>query len=216
MKQLIACWLGAACVHAIAFGSGQVKLTLQMPGWPPGSASFSQKVLPDGSKLVQLNLEMKDPAGRSVRVRSESSYDSKGSPIRKFLESIVDKPRDRRQVVVTFDEEGAHVVEEKGGKRTTKHLPLAKAAPRENPSEFWFLRDRPKPGAKAQYYRFDIDSMSWVLTTTTYVGPKTVAVGRSKLSGHLIQDDRAQVVLDDKGLPLRMEVGNAVFTRASE
>lgn len=193
--------------------NGQVKLSAIVEGKSAGEASLTQRVMPDGSKRVQILLELKGSDGRTVKVVSDSTYDPQGAPRRKFLETTQDRSPKRRTLVVTFDSEGAKVVEEVDGKRTIKSVPLVKTAPRENPSEFWFLRDTPQPGARVRYYRFDMDEQAWVLSNTRYVGPKTFLFGKQRVTVHEVVDDRVTALLDDQGLPYRLELPGVVFER---
>jgi hypothetical protein len=203
---------GAVLIATLA--APQTKLQVIVSGRLTGEASFSQKIMPDGSKLVQLTFELRAPDGRTVHVRSESLYDSKGASIRKFLESASDKPRLRRQIVATFDSEGANVVEEISGKRKTQKVALVKAAPRENMSEFWFIRDKPKPGDSVKFYRFDMDGLSWMLSTIKYVGQKYVKLGKGTVLAHqVVQDDEVTAYLDNAGLPIVLEKPGVRFER---
>ena len=103
-------------------------------------------------------------------VRPEATYDAKGAPNRKFQATLVPSQKRRRHVVVTFNKEGASVVADLNGKRTTKKISLPATAQRDDASEFWFLRDQPKKGEVAKAYNFDIETLSWELVTTTYEG----------------------------------------------
>lgn len=200
-----------ACVSV--FASAQIKLNVIADGRRAGEASYSHKILPDGSKLVQLTISLQSQDGKAVNLRSETKYSPSGVAERMFHESLADKGRTRRQVTVTFDSEGAIAVEEAGGKRQTKRVPLVKTAPLENPSQFWFLRNVPKVGDRVRYYHFDVGSLSWELNMSAYLGPKEVTLGGKKMQGHQIQENRSLAVVDAKGLPIVIELGGVRMER---
>jgi hypothetical protein len=207
-------WRPAAALILAALGAsalGQVRLYVTIQGKRAGQAVASHKLLPNGNKLVQLSMQLAGAGGNTVTLRSESTYGPKGAPIRMFHESTTTNPRTRRSVTVTFTKAGATVVEEAGGKRTTKEVPLVAGAPVESKSEFWFIRDKPSAGATDKRYRFDVSSLSWELTTTTYVGPKTVVIGGKSFPGHEVHSTKpnnaaetAKAFVDANGLPIRM------------
>lgn len=192
---------------------GQVKLSVIADGRRAGEASYSHKLMPDGGKLVQLTVTLQSPDGKAVNLRSETKYDAKGIAERMFHESLADKGRTRRQVTVTFDADGAVAVEEVGGKRQTKRVPLVKTAPLENPSQFWFLRGAPKLGDRVRYYHFDVGSLSWELNMSAYLGPKEVTIAGKKLKGHQIQENRSVAVVDDKGMLISIDLGGVRMER---
>jgi hypothetical protein len=214
MKALCLLVIATLCAPAGA----QVKLSLSVAGKAAGTATLSQSVAADGSKTVVLRIEM-NAAGKKARLSSQASYDAKGNPIRKFLETIIPGQL-QRQTVVTFDQAGANVVVLKGDGRETKKIGLLDTAPRAAPSEFWFIRDMPKPGAKVKNYVFNADSLTWDLTETTYIGPRVVKAGGQSVKAHLVQSDQGgrQVYsfLDDKGLPVLVDDGRMKMERIQE
>ena len=196
--------LSSLFVAIILQSANSAKLVISADGKPAGTVSISQKILPDGSKLVQSVIELNASAKHILKIRLESSYSSKGIPQRKSMESTLDGKR-RRLVLATFTAKGAEVVIDEGGTRKTKSIPLADAAPRENMAEFWFIRDRPKAGDSVRAYNFDLDKFSWELTTTTYLG-------LSK-EGHMVKNNNSESTLDDHGLPIRIVTETATFKR---
>lgn len=195
------------------FGQAQARYTIKSQGKVIGKAALTQKLLEGGGKSVQLTIEMAGQGRRSATVRANSTYDPKGAPIRVFLESVATNPPSRRQITATFDAKGAHVVLDDGGARKVQDVPLVDTAPRNDPSQFWFLRDKPKPGTTATYYRFDAESLTWSLMKPTYVGPRDVTIGGTAYKGYLVRDNRSETIVDAAGLPLRITVGTVVFER---
>src|SRR5205807_1820072 len=114
----------------------QVQLSVSVNGKPAGTATVSQKLTADGSKLVELRVEL-GQSGKKVHVRSQSTFDAKGMPVRKFLEAIVPGGEVQRQTVVSFDAKGAIAILLDGGNRKTTQIALTPTAPRATLSEFW-------------------------------------------------------------------------------
>jgi hypothetical protein len=213
MKRL---FLIGALTLAAGLLQAQVRLYVTLGGKRVGQAVASQKILPDGSKLVQLSMNLAGPGGSTVTLRQESTYSPKGAPIRKFHESLKSSPRERRQVTVTFGKGGAQVVEEVGGKRNLTNVPLVASAPIEANSEFWFIRDKPKPGATDKYYHFNVSKMEWELLTTTYGGVKTILIGGKKVKAHEVKSSQGVAYVDDKGLPYQLQLGQIKLERVPD
>lgn len=203
----------SACVQA------QVKLALTIGGKNAGTAAINQHLNADGGKTVELRIEIIS-GGKKVHLSSQATYDSKGSPIRKFLETIVPGGQVQRQAIATFDSAGANVVVRTGDGRITKKVPLVPTAPRECLSEFWFVRDKPKPGQTAKSYSFNPDKLEWELTETTFVGTRPITLRGKKVQVHeidTVQGDRKVVsFLDDRGLPVVVDDGTMRMERVSE
>lgn len=199
-------------VGVASVGMAQTKLTVFVAGRKVGTATLLQKVLPNGTKSVQLSMELKSDA-TAATVKSEATYDARGAPLRKFQETLVPAQKLRRTVVVTFDREGASVVADLNGKRTTKRVPLPSTTDREDASEFWFLRDQPKKGDVSKAYTFDIESLSWSMVTTTYEGEVEITVGGKKVKAHRTKSDKGVAFLDAQGNPLRLETEGGALER---
>lgn len=172
-----------------------------------GQASLTQKLRDDGGKNVLMTMELQS-ARQTTRIRLESQYDRTGATVRKFMETAVDG-RIRKTTVVTFDANGANVVIDEGGKRTTKEVALVANAKRNNPAEFWFLRDKPKPKDRTVCYVFDMDTLSWQLITTVYRGLNKIE-GKQ---GHEVGTERYVTLLDPEGTPLVIDLGGARLVR---
>lgn len=189
-----------------------VKMTVYLSGRVAGTATLLQKLGTDGGKSVQLSMELKSEA-MTATLRQESSYDKTGRPIRKFQETVIPAQKKRRTVVVTFDAAGANVVVDEGGKRTVKKLPLPETATREDLSEFWFLRDTPKAGAVAKANTVNLETLTWELVTTTYVGEVQVSIAGKKVKAHRTESDKGVAFIDANGQPLRLELPNGALER---
>ena len=199
----------AGSVHA------QAKFTVEMSGKSAGTASLSQKLLPDGGKTVDLKMDLK-VGSQTLSLRSQNTYDRTGTPVRKFLDANIPGGAQQRQIIATFDQQGANLVMIDGGKRSTRTIPLVATAPRSNVSEFWFLRDSPKSGESCKSYTFNMDARQWELQTVVYRGRKSIRIGGKTVSAHEIEtigDRPSKAFVDDSGLPYLIESGPTILRR---
>lgn len=208
--------LSLAAIAVSSLAAAQAKYTIKVNGKAVGTASLTQTLLPSGEKVVQSRVEMASGANSKVFVTGNSRYDSRGNPLRQFIETITVGPASRRQVTATFDAAGARAVVDESGVRKVVEVPLVDTAPRADPTQFWALRSPPKPGTRVQFYRFDPVLLKWNLTTAIYVGWKEVALGKAKIRVHVINDDRAVTWVDEKGLPVRIELDGSVMERIEQ
>lgn len=202
----------AALLTLTALGAAQTKYQVTIGNRKAGSATLLQKVLPDGGKSVKLSMTLATGNGEAV-LKAESTYDSKGNPVRKFQETVIASQKMRRTIVVTFDAKGANAVVELNGKRSTKHVPVPETVERADVTEFWFLRDKPKKGAVAKSYHFDLESLTWSMVATTYVGQVEATVGGKKVRAHKTESEQGTALIDDAGMPLRLEFGAGMLER---
>jgi hypothetical protein len=191
-------------------GLAETRLAVTMNGRPAGFATLSQKVMPDGVKLVEMRVELGSGQGK-VNLHIEARYDAKGMPVRKFQEVSVGGKL-QKQIVASFNPKGANVVINEGGKRTVKDVTIVAAAPRANLSEFWFVRDDPKAGASEEAYQFNLDSLQWEIVKTEYKGKKTIRLEDRSVEVHEIVTSRGQrkatSYVDDDGLPVLVDQGD--------
>ena len=180
-----------------------------------GSATYLQKLLTDGGKQVAITLKLKPASGPMIEIRQESVYDALGYPSRRIQESLTAEGKRTELRVATFDETGATLTIEKGGKSTDKAVELVKGAPRTAKSEFWFFRDTPKKGDKATFYSFDLGEERWKLTEAIYAGETEIEVGGKKVKAHRVSAPPSEAYLDDKGWPIRLDIGRVRLERAT-
>lgn len=202
----------ALVVLAPALVGAQAKYQVWVGGKKAGTATLLQKVLPDGTKSVQLAMELKGSTVEA-KLRSESTYDSTGKAVRKFQETLIPAQKVRRTLIVSFDAKGANATMDLNGKRTVKSVPLPETAERADGSEFWFLRDKPKVGQSVSAYNFSLETLTWSLIVTTYLGRVDATIGGKKVKAHKTQSENGIALIDDAGLPLRLELSNGALER---
>ncbi|HVT11979.1 MAG TPA: hypothetical protein VHE55_06905 [Fimbriimonadaceae bacterium] len=200
-----------AILGIVALSWGEARLTITMRGHPAGYATLSQRIQRDGTKVVELRIELGSDQHK-VKLSSEARYDAKGIPIRKFQQTIADVGDINKQVIATFSKEGANLVLLDGGKRSVKNVSLAQAAPRACLSEFWFIRDKPKPGAVEETYQFNTDTLAWEIVRTEYRGVRKLTIEGHTVSVHEVStkrgDKESTSYLDDEGLPVLVDQGD--------
>jgi hypothetical protein len=211
MKRIfiIAAALFATLAH------GEVKMGVFIAGRRAGTATLSQRILANGGKIVDLGMVI-DAGGNEVTVRSETTYDAKGASTRKFQQTWTKGKHDRREIIAGFDGDGANAVIEVNGERTTKHVSLVANAPREDSSEFWFIRSVPAIATTVSSFRFNLDTLSWDLVNTVYKGMRPVTIDGKRVMAHVTESEQGTAFLDKDGLPLRLELEGAVLERIWE
>lgn len=193
--------------------SKEVVMNISADGKKLGVARFSQQLLPDGGKQVQILMDLSSDSKKGVRVRQESAYDAQGNPVRKIQEVTSGEGKRTQLALVTFDAEGAKMSLDEGGKHSEKKYPLTKGAPRADLSEFWLIRDKPKQNAKVTHFRFDVSGARWSLAESVYIGKTTVSVGGKTVSAHMIRSTDGVAYSDDVGDPLLIQTGNVKMER---
>ena len=200
-------------VSAPAFG--QTKFEAFADGRKIGTASFVQKIGVDGSKSVDVRMDLAI-GDQKLSLRTQNVYDAKGVPTRKFMDVNIPGGKLQKQVVATFDKNGANIVQIDGGKRVTRQIPLVETAPRENASEFWLVRDKPKVGDSVRTYIFNMDAMAWQLQTVHFRGEKSIKVGNRSVVAYLIETEGerpSKAYLDEKGVPWLIETATTTLKR---
>lgn len=201
-------WALVGCLALVAGASAQIKLQIVRDGKVAGTVTVSQKMRPDGSKHVQMSMDVP-----GLKFRSESIYLASGLPQRKFQEISVPEQKTRRTIIAEFTEKSVHVTVDNNGTRAVKDVPLPANASSADKSEFWFVRDKPAVGAKSTAFSFNLEKLAWEQVTTTFVGPVDLTIGGVKLRANKTQSERGIAFVDDQGLPLRLELPNGVMER---
>ncbi len=179
-----------------------------LDGGAEGTARLTQTRRPEGGKTVRLVATLRRQ-GSSVEVRSESTFDAQGSPLRKVQGYGPPGKPPLHETIVTFDAQGAHAVVRERGVPKATDVPLAPKLVRANAAETWFVLVKPSPGDVAKAWTFDPDALEWVPNQTTYVGPAK--------GGHLLRTVRrektGETIVDDAGLPVQVEEGGMKLER---
>ncbi len=210
MRRLLACGLLLGWAGVALAGEAVLEVVTQSM---KGKATMVNKLLPDGSKYVRLGLILKNEKGESVSVLQESTYDKRGRPVRHLQVTNLQSNNTRQSVVVTFDKEGAKVKIDNAGKIANEAVPYPEGKRIEATPEFWLIRDKVSPGGASTYWRFDLNQLKWVETTTTYRGKRTITIGGKPIEAHLVTFGESRAYLDDSGDPWKIESAGGSMTR---
>lgn len=177
-----------------------------------GSARITQTFRPDGSKFIQLRMDLQ-ANGNKLTIVQESEYDSLGRPLRKFARQT--GVGGGEMVTVTFKEGVASVVSEKDGKRETKKLSVPAGSDYRAQEEFWFSKIKPAIGASIEYVRFDMNAREWVATSVTYRGRETLKINGKNIMTNRVDGTNYQSWVDDSGNPVRLVMGQFILVKKS-
>lgn len=208
-------WTLTVLAIATAASADDVKLSISGPSGLKGSATVVNKIQKDGSKYVRLSMELRATTGQIVNILQESVYDKNGRPVRK-IQTTDTKGGVQQMIVVEFEIGKVRVRATQNGKtvNTTVNVPIGKNINAK--SEFWFVRDKIKAGAKSTYWRFDLQTLQWVEETAIYRGLREISIGGKKIKAHLVELGSIKAFSDDKGDPWRLEMEGVVMERVAK
>ena len=190
---------------------GAAEYRVSMDGGVDGSARVTVAKRPEGGKIVRSVIDLKR-GSRTLRLRVEAKFDASGSPVRQSQAYGPPGRAPEHETIVTFDKDGANAVVRDHGVPKASRVPLFSKLGRANAAETWFFGTVPNPGDVAKAYTFDPAALEWTLTVTTYVG-------RAK-GGHLLRtvrrDRTSETIMDDAGVPVRIEQGGILLERRAE
>lgn len=205
---------GIAALSAAAF-AGEIVMDVEAGGLR-GSATLVNKILPNGSKYVRLGMLLKDDAGKEVSVLQESTYDKEGKPVRMLQRTNMKGGAAQQSIVVTFDEAGANVKVDQGGKTVNDLVNYPAGKSYAATPEFWFARDTVANGGMTTYSRFDVATQAWKDITCKYSGTRDLKWGGKTVKAHLVVMGDTKAYLDDAGDPYVIETANGKMTRRAK
>ncbi|MBV6458583.1 MAG: hypothetical protein HONBIEJF_01715 [Fimbriimonadaceae bacterium] len=194
--------------------SHQVELRVTYPDGKTGVARTTRKPGPEGGWVTMMAIEL-ESGSKKIKVRAESITNAKFEPVRKTMETLDAKGKRIGYLVADFGPAGAQLVTEIGAKRDVKRYDLEEKWPRKDPTMAWFLTQLPKPGTKSTFMSFELSPPGWVQRSAIYVGTKTVRIGNQTIRAYDLQLDEDSVLLDQYGMPIRLESKGVIFQRLS-
>lgn len=206
--------VGLIAISSTAF-AGEVVLDVEAGGLK-GSATLVNKILPNGSKYVRLGMLLKDDGGREVSVLQESTYDKAGKPVRLLQRTNMKGGSAQQSIVVTFDETGANVKIDQGGKSVNDLVNYPSGKSVAATPEFWFVRDQVANGGVTTYSRFDIATQVWKDITCKYSGTRDIKWDGKTVKAHLVVMGDSRAYVDDAGDPYVIETPNGKMTRRAK
>lgn len=207
---MIASILAAASIVQVQ----QVEMRVTYPNGKSGIARVTRKARPEGGWVSMMAIELESDS-KKIKVRAESIISPNFEPIRKTLETLDAKGKRLSYVVADFDVKGAQVITENGPNREVKRFDLEQKWPRKDPTVAWFLGELPKSGGKSTFMTFEMSPPNWVQKSATYLGNKMVRIGNQTIKGYQLSLDGEPVLLDEHGLPIRLESQGVIFERVA-
>lgn len=196
---------------ATAAFTGEVKMKISGKGLT-GTSTASTKLNPDGSKLQRMTTKVTSN-GQTAEIIDESLCSKTGRPLRHTVKTSVGGKL-QQTIIAGFGNKEVSVKIQAGGQTKSTTVAYPKGASLDVKSEFWFITSKPAPGGTDQYYRFNVENLTWEKTKVVYQGVQTIKVNGKDVKGHLMVGDKGKAWLDDKGDPLKMEWGGVTVTRA--
>lgn len=187
-------------------GTARYKVTLE--GGVAGTARCTVTRRPEGGKTVRFVIDLRR-GNATLELRNDSTFDASGAPVRISQVSGLPGKAPQHETIVTFDAAGANAVVRDLGVPKASHISLAPKLNRANAAQTWFAGVRPKPGDVARAWTFDPDTLEWIVTETTYVGPTK----EGNLLKVVQRDKPSTQVVDDAGVPVRIEQGETRLIR---
>lgn len=210
MKVLAA--IALVCAHQAAH-AGEIKLTVRGPDGLTGTATLVNKIQQNGSKYVRLAIKLELGGGQTSDVLQESSYSPTGVPIRMLQTSK--STGKKSSIAVTFSDEGAQVVVDKGDGPKT-NLVVRPEGSIANPTEFWFSKIKPTKGQVVEFFTFRVSEQAWTKVKVRYEGVKEIVVSGKRVSANLVQMGEVKTYLDEQGDPYRIELAGLTLERAPD
>lgn len=191
----------------------ETHLKVSGPDGLSGTATLVNKIQADGTKYVRLSMKLTYEGGQTSEILQESSYNAEGEPVR-MLQTA--KARGRKSsIVVTFSDEGAQVVADRGDGPKTNLVQRPNGAIA-NPTEYWFSKTKPAKGQTAEFFTFRVSEQAWTKSKARYEGVREIVVAGKKVSAHLVQIGEVKSYLDEKGDPYRVELGQLTLERTAD
>jgi hypothetical protein len=211
MSRVLQIICGAvAAFQVCASAQAQSNYNILSKGSPAGRATLDQRLLPGGGKSVSLVMTLRQGESRIV-VKTETTYARSGRAIHAEQGIYPFGQPAVKEVSVEFDREGAHVTKTEKGVHTTVTAPLKSDWPTQNESMFWFLSVFPKVGEIVTAYVFNLDTLKWEKSVTTFEG-KThkgelihLERGASSVETAVDPDGYPHTITDSRGVELDRE-----------
>jgi hypothetical protein len=206
MRLFTALALGVfvCCAQAQEF-----KYRVVVQGQDLGEAKLTYNILPNKGLRSRLDMRIAGPGGQ-MSMQVDETCGPDGSPIKGAMQQS--SPAGAEKVVRTFSAKGVTVISTKNGKTTTKLVPYPKNGSIKSPSTLWFITTRPKLGATDKSFSLHNASMKWELSTTTYKGVQAIMVKGKSVKAHAINSKDANLLVDEKGMPYRIEFNESGLT----
>lgn len=189
----------------------QIKMSVSINGMTVGTAVLNQKLNAAGG--LEQNLHMTLEIQASKAEFTYISVTDKGGKMVREVNGQSAGPTTKTTTII-FGATSIKVTTVENGKAKTSSVPIPKGN-LADPSTFWFVNTRPKVGTTSSHLSFSSDKGKWKTATVKYVGDDTIP--GTKMKAHHVHQDDGDVWLDNKGMPIRIEMnqdgGQLIFMR---
>lgn len=189
----------------------QIKMSVSVNGMSVGTAVLNQKLNAAGGIEQSLHMTLEIQATKA-EFTFISVTDKSGRMVREVNGQSAGPTT--KTTTMVFGSTSIKVTTVENGKTKTSTVPISKGN-LADVSTFWFVNTRPKVGATSNHLSFSAEKGKWKTANVKYVGDDTVP--GTKLKAHHVHQDDGDVWLDNKGLPIRIEMnqdgGQLIFMR---
>jgi len=172
-----------------------------------GRATYHQAPNMSGGKDTELTMFL-TVNGAPRKVVRQESFDAKGRQLYCSITSRIGKQKALHGSAAKIDGKGvASVIYNLSYGKGRQTLAKPRGA-RDNASVYWFVKAVPTAGAKATYFRYNLDRDVWEMETTTYVKKLVVDVHGKPVDGYDLvtssRNDPRETIVDQYGIPLML------------
>lgn len=188
-------------VGCVGVGAAQVQYVAYQDGKRVGDVVSTFKVDDEGKKTTDTRFTMSS-GNLKITLVITAITDPTGAPVRRIQKLTLGDQAPVTTVIDFKADRATTVIDQKGHRMVQNHM-APTGASLKDPSEFWFVRDRPAPGATVKFTGFNSDTHRWDQVESTYLGKRTITIGDVKYDGFEIRVMRngkpGTVVVNDKG-----------------
>ncbi|MCC7229143.1 MAG: hypothetical protein IT203_02035 [Fimbriimonadaceae bacterium] len=150
-----------------------------------------------------------------LKIKITSKFNAQGAPTSRTGE--ISAATYQVKIGMAFQSGSAKVTITNGKKSEIKMIDSKPKISIEDPSVWWFVKNKPVPKQNYRYQTISPATLAWSEVMVQYVGPGQVDLRGKKVSGHRVDEtrgtERSTVWLDDKGMPLIIDQGTLKFIR---
>ncbi|MBL8047526.1 MAG: hypothetical protein JNJ45_02480 [Chthonomonas sp.] len=199
-----------AALAIAGLGHAQATYNVMVGGRVVGQGKYFIKKLPEGGLENYFSLYFSTAEGKS-EFAARGTYNKNGRPIR---ENYVQKsPAGKKTTLLSYSAGSVKAEVVTDGRRITKTVKVPEGASLSSPSVFWFVKATPRAGSQDRGYEFNSESLRFDDRLVSYIGKETLFAGNRKIVSHKIANGMKTFWLDEKGLPVKIDLGTLQLIR---
>lgn len=210
--------VGVVCLGiglaGLSFGqTAKVTLDAIQGGKKVGFIDLTRTV--KGSTLTSVNRMSIQQGPGTTKIELTTTVDGAGTVLARA--AAIQQGKVAISLSATFTPKAAMMTIAAQGKTDKRTIPALPGLSTSDPSNWWFIKGKPKPGQTITYQTFNMLSAKWQKVESTYAGKKSIKVGSKTVMANEIKEKRAEgtfsVFIDDAGLPYIIDQGKLKFVR---